>query len=339
MHATGKQCKQRRRGWRLLQCVISLAQLASVRTEHWRITLPVGYGTGTPVRHGLVISTKLVIDGRVTTNPVRPGHPPGGFPAGALGPGANERGVPVPRQAGVRNAFDFVLRGYDRNQVDARITELVTQLAAATERIQSTAAQLAAEQRRAEHAERQLHALQNMPPAARTDDAERGFGYRAERLLRMAEAEANEIRGSAIKESAEIVERARASAEQHRHEIEQNLILRATTLDQQANEVAAALREREEAAAAELASARTEAEAVRAAARREMEQARKNVEIVARDVRAQAERWAQQHRSAASSEVARLVELRDTMQRDLGALSKSLLAAVQAEQERAAEES
>jgi hypothetical protein len=235
------------------------------------------------------------------------------------------------------NEFDFVLRGYDRNQVDARVSELVNQLAAATERIQSTAAQLAVEQRRAEHAERQLHSSRSTPPAATAEEVEHGFGYRAERLLRMAEAEANEIRGSAIKEAAEIVERARATAEQHRHEIEQNLILRATTLDKQANEVAAALREREEAAASELASARAEAEAVRAAARREMEQARRNVEIVARDVRAQAERWAEQHRTTAAGEVARLVGLRDSMQRDLGALSETLLAAVRAEEKRTAE--
>ena len=299
------------------------------------ITLPVGYGMSTPVRRGLVISAELVIDGRVTTNPVRPGHPPGGFPAGTLGPGGpTERGIPGPRPPGVHNTFDFVLRGHDRHQVDERISELVNQLAAATERIQAMIAQLAAERRRAEYAERRLQAVQSAPPASTAEDVEQGFGYRAERLLRMAEAEANEIRGSAIKEAAEIVERARATAEQHRHEIEQNLILRATTLDQQANEVAVALREREEEAAAELASARSEAETVRAAARREMEQARKNVEIVARDVRAQAERWAEQHRTVAASEVARLVGLRDTLQRDLGTLSETLLAAVRAEEER-----
>ncbi len=174
-------------------------------------------------------------------------------------------------------------------------------------------------------------------PAATAGDGGQGFGYRAERLLRMAEAEANEVRGQAVKEAAEIIERARAAAEAHRHEIEQNLIMRATSLDQKANEVSASLREREETTAAELASARSEAETVRAAARKEMEQARKNVEIVARDLRAQAERWAEQHRATASAEVARLVGLRDTMHRDLGQLSTNLLAAVQAEVERTAD--
>ncbi len=72
---------------------------------------------------------------------------------------------------------------------------------------------------------------------------------------------------------------------------------------------------------------------MRAAARHEMEQARKNVEIVARDVRAQAERWAAEHRATASAEVARLVELRDRMQNELGQLSANLLAAVKGEDE------
>jgi hypothetical protein len=295
---------------------------------------------GTPARPALVIFAGLVVDGGVTTNPVRPGQVPRGYHEEARGPaGPTEREIPAPRTPGADHAFDFVLRGYDRNQVDARVAELVTQLATATERLQATAAQLAEEQRRAEQAERQLRAAQSATPPAKPDaeaDAGTGFGYRAERLLRLAEAEASEIRGAAIKESAEIVERARAAAEVHRHEIEQNLIMRATALDQKANEVSVALREREQAAAAELSSARAEAETVRTAARREMEQARKNVEVVVRDLRAQAERWAQQHRAAASSEVARLVGLRDTLHRDLGQLSANLLAAVRVEGERPA---
>jgi hypothetical protein len=271
----------------------------------------------------------------VTTNPVRPGHVPGGYHQGAHGPagpaGQADRGVPAPRPPIAPHTFDFVLRGYDRNQVDERVAELVTQLANANERIQAAEAQLAEERRRSDQIERQRPAGPAAPPPAATaSDVGQGFGYRAERLLRMAEAEANEIRGSAIKEAAEIVERARADAELHRHEIEQNLIMRATTLDQQANEMSVALREREQAAAAELASARTEAEALRGAARHEMEQARKNVEIVSRDVRAQAERWAAEHRASASAEVARLVGLRDTMQNELGQLSATLLAAVEA---------
>jgi hypothetical protein len=230
--------------------------------------------------------------------------------------------------------FDFVLRGYDRNQVDARVAERVDQLNAAGERARAMEAQLAEERRRSEHLERQRQAAQATRPAARPpaeSDGTQGFGYRAERLLRMAEAEANEIRGSAIKEAAEIVERARAGAEMHRHEIEQNLIMRATALDRQANEVAAALREREKEAADELTTARRAAEELRSSARRDMERARQDLEAVAQDVRNQAERWAEEHRAAAARDVEHLVGLRDTVHHDLVALSATLLSELDGE--------
>jgi len=288
-----------------------------------------------------VFSARFVIDGPVTTNPVRPGQAPAGYRAGAQqgAAGPADAGVPTPRAPGSPGAFDVTLRGYDRTQVDERVADLVRQLAAANEQNRAISSRLADEQRRADTAERQVRELRSAAPP-RSGDAEsgQGFGYRAERILRMAEAEAHETRSVAAKEATELLERARAEAEVHRHEIEQNLIMRATALDQKANEVSAALREREQALAAELTSARSEAESVRAAARHEMEQARKNVEIIARDLRAQAERWAEQHRANASREVARLVALRDNMHGNLAQLSQSLLAGLDAEDKRTAKE-
>ncbi len=319
---------------------------AGHRDQVGEIPLPVGYGMGTSVRPGLVFCAGIVMDRGVTTNPVRPGHAPGGQRPGAQpGPaGLVDATSAAARAAGTPDGFDVALRGYDRNQVDARIAELTRQLVAAGEQNRATAARLAEQQRRAEHAERQLreaHAGPARHAAAQqggNDNGGQGFGYRAERILRMAEAEAHETRSAAAKEAGELLERARAEAEVHRHEIEQNLIMRATALDQKATEVSTALREREQAAAAELSSARGEAESVRAQARHEMEQARRNVEIVARDIRAQAERWAEQHRAAVTREVARLVELRDTLQRDLGAVSENLLAGLGGADRRAAGE-
>jgi hypothetical protein len=69
---------------------------------------------------------------------------------------------------------------------------------------------------------------------------------------------------------------------------------------------------------------------VRAAARQEMQKARRNVEIVARDLRAQAERWAEEHRANADREVERLLALRESLHGELEALSKNLLAGLQA---------
>ena len=57
---------------------------------------------------------------------------------------------------------------------------------------------------------------------------EDSFGYRAEKLLRIAEQEAAEVRAHASRESAAIVEQARTEAEKHRHEVEQSLISRAS---------------------------------------------------------------------------------------------------------------
>jgi ABC-type Zn uptake system ZnuABC Zn-binding protein ZnuA len=61
-----------------------------------------------------------------------------------------------------------------------------------------------------------------------------------------------------------------------------------------------------------------------------MQKARRNVEIVARDLRAQAERWAEEHRANADREVERLLALRESLHGELEALSKNLLAGLQA---------
>ena len=204
--------------------------------------LPVGYGMATPVRCGLVFSPEFVIDGRVTTNPVRPGHAPSGYPQGAHGPaGPAELAEPGPARA--RNAQRIRLRAARLRPQPGRRARGRTGRPARRGRRADPGAPRPSSPR--SDAGPSSSSGSGRPPSdapaarrPREGDSAQGFGYRAERLLRMAEAEANEIRGSAIKEAAEIVERARAAAEMHRHEIEQNLIMRATTLDQQANELA-----------------------------------------------------------------------------------------------------
>lgn len=251
----------------------------------------------------------------------------------APGTSANS-GIPAPRAAS-QDSFDTVLRGYDRRQVDERVTALTEQLAKQEENNRVTAAKLAEHRWRAERAERELGEALSRLAANRDNAAEseagKGFGYRAERILRMAETEAGEVRAAAVQEAAELVAKARAEAEAHRHEIEQNLIMRATALDQQATEVAAALREREKEAADELTTARRAAEELRASARRDMDRARQDLEAVAQDVRNQAERWAEEHRAAAARDVEHLVGLRDTVHHDLVALSATLLSELDGE--------
>uniref|UniRef100_UPI0015F0230A DivIVA domain-containing protein n=1 Tax=Pseudonocardia pini TaxID=2758030 RepID=UPI0015F0230A len=123
------------------------------------------------------------------------------------------------------------LRGYDRQQVD----EFVQTRGRELDRLRSEVAELGQRVRQAnDHAqatERENRELRARTPQA---PAEEGFGFRAEKLLRLAEQEATEVRDNANRESATLLEKARTEAEQHRHEVEQQLIARGSQLEQQA---------------------------------------------------------------------------------------------------------
>src|SRR4051794_3300638 len=92
-------------------------------------------------------------------------------------------------------------------------------------RIATLPAELAEARARAEKAERAL-----------AEGGVGGFGVRAERLLRLAETEAREMRGAAAADVSKMIAKAQAEAEAHRHEVEQQLIERANALDRQARE-------------------------------------------------------------------------------------------------------
>jgi hypothetical protein len=111
-------------------------------------------------------------------------------------------------------AFDIVRRGYDREQVDLRLTELSGRLTA-SELARDTAEQ------RVRTTDEELRALRTERPMS-----QESFGFRAEKILRMAEHEAADVRARAAKEAAAVVEHARGEAEKHRHQVEQALIAR-----------------------------------------------------------------------------------------------------------------
>jgi len=125
----------------------------------------------------------------------------------------------------------------------------------ASERIAALEAELAAERARAEKAERAL-----------ADGGVGGFGVRAERLLRLAEMEAREMRAAAAADVTALIVKAQAEAEAHRHEVEKQLIERSTALDRQARDRTAAFAAREQEMNAQLESRRAEGERLRNAA-------------------------------------------------------------------------
>ncbi len=96
--------------------------------------------------------------------------------------------------------FSTALRGYHHRQVDERIAVLTEQADAQRIRAEAAESDLSAA----------LDQLRNTPQGG---DADRGFGVRVEKLLRLAETEAAEVRTTAAQEATTLIEQARAEAD------------------------------------------------------------------------------------------------------------------------------
>lgn len=155
---------------------------------------------------------------------------------------------------------------------------------------------------------------------------EDSFGYRAEKLLRMAEHEAAEARTHAARESAAIIEQARTEAEEHRHQVEQTLISRASVLEQQAAQRTAELQEREQQIADQLSAAREQADQLHASATRAAERLRQESEAAAAETRLRAETLAQRQQDQARQEIDRLTALQADVRAELARLAGVLSA-------------
>jgi len=219
-----------------------------------------------------------------------------------------------------RSRFVTVMRGYDRIEVDEYVRDTRrTVQALRAELAQSDERRRLAEQR-AESVEQEMRTAQprTAPPE------EEGFGMRAERLLRIAEQEAAEIRSGASREAAATLQQSRAEAERARHEAEQALIARSSRFDEQAAQRTADLQQREQQIAEQLEIARNEAEAVEAAARRAADQYRGRMQADAEEIVARARSEAGQIRDQAAQELSRLTVLEDNVRAELARLATLL---------------
>jgi cell division septum initiation protein DivIVA len=147
-------------------------------------------------------------------------------------------------------AFEVVRRGYARDQVDALVRELERRAQAAEN------ARRMAEQHAAGLAE-ELRTLRAGTPAEGLPAVPQSFGFRAEKVLRLAEREADdirtaasrdaaEIRAAATREAAELMERAHAAAGQAHAEAEADRAAVAAERDDLAAQVAEHVRQAEE---------------------------------------------------------------------------------------------
>lgn len=211
--------------------------------------------------------------------------------------------------------FEVVWRGYDRDQVDHHLQDLLVQLETERHRADTIRKDL----RRAENE------LANAQRPAAGEESQ-SFGHRVEKILRMAELEAGEIRRKATDEASALMEKARVEAEAYRHDAERQLITRASNLDQEAARRNAVIQEREAEVAAELAAAKQRSDELRADAEHEAERVRKHAEALAQQTRTQAEKAAQEQRDLATREVNHLAKVQDEARSGIRRLHEMLAA-------------
>ena len=172
-------------------------------------------------------------------------------------------------------AFDVVLRGYVKRQVEERLRILGAELVVARNALrlaQERAAMLEEVNRSRSGGDGQLDA---------------NFGARIEKILMLAQGEAREVRRQAEAAAAAVVEQARAEAAVQR---------------QQAEQEAAAWRVEMNRGAAEQDSAARRRSAALDRARQELDRAREELERESERVRAQAQAEVEQMRKAVAQE-------------------------------------
>lgn len=208
--------------------------------------------------------------------------------------------------------FDVVRRGYDRDQVDAQLRELRERLSAAE------TARVTAEQH-ARATEDELRTARAKGAGGEPAPSE-SFGFRAEKILRLAEHEASDVRARAAKEATAVVEQARADAEQHRHDVEQKLIARSAELDQEAAQRSVALTEREQQSSSMLAAARDEAARITRDAEKAAEALLGDARARAEELRNRSEQDTRRHRDAADQELRRIGSAHDSVRSEMARL-------------------
>jgi membrane protein involved in colicin uptake len=220
--------------------------------------------------------------------------------------------------------FDTVLRGYERRQVDEYVSKSKDELARLKEELAEAQRKRRLATEHAEATERELREVRAKSAHSEPRSVEDSFGYRAEKLLRIAEQEAAEVRTHASRESAAIIEQARTEAEKHRHEVEQSLIARASVLEQQASQRSAELQEREQQIADQLAAAREQADQLHAAAARTADRLRQESEAAAEEAKLRAATDIQRQRDQAAQEIARLDKVQSDVRAELARLNDVL---------------
>lgn len=184
-------------------------------------------------------------------------------------------------------AFDVVLRGYDKRQVDERLRFFGAELTAADSALRAAS-------QRAAMLEDALTEARSSPAGGPSVDSH--FGARVEKILKLAQDEAQEIRSQAEEAAAALVERARA------HAAEQD-----GALQRRHAELDSARQELNQESERVLAQSRAEADQIRKAVAHETDQLLTAAQSDAAEVSKLARTEADQLVAGAHAEAERLV--------------------------------
>ena len=192
-------------------------------------------------------------------------------------------------------AFDVVLRGYDKRQVDERLRFLGAELTAADSALRAVG-------ERAALLEDALNEARSTPAGEPPGDS--NFGARVEKILKLAEDEAREVRSQADAAAVALVEQARA----HAAEQDSALQRRWAELDSARKELEQARQEVNQECERLRAQARTEADQIRTAVTQEADQlftaARADADEVSKVAHAEAEQLITQAKAEAEQLIA-----------------------------------
>jgi cell division septum initiation protein DivIVA len=245
---------------------------------------------------------------------------------------ADDGAATAPATDGV--TFPLVVRGYDRRLVDQFVGEQRRALRELGAKLADTERRL---RQATEHASGDAAEQQRLREelAAKRAGAPEGYGARAEKLLRLAESEAADMRANASRESVALIEQARVTAEQHRHEAEQTLIARSRELDEEARRREADLTDREQKAAEQVGAGRAEAERLREAAAEGAAKLRDEAQAEAELIKARARAEAGRVEEEARLERKRVSELRSEVHAELERIQRMIVDGVADEPGRA----
>lgn len=220
--------------------------------------------------------------------------------------------------------FATVRRGYDPAAVDAHLAQLDESVAALCAVLEESERRRAMAEQHAVAVEEEIRVVRSGMLSAPAPDT--GFGARAERMLRLAESEAEQVRAAAQRTASEVTERALSEAERHRHDVRQRLIAESARAEEQAARRGADLQEREKALRTQVNRMRADAEAIQVAAERAAESHRATAQADVDELRNRTVRELARARELEERELNRLRDLQGAARLELARLASMIRA-------------